>query len=55
MINPLKKSGLFATPKDMKALEAYVEMLPPQDRVMAWILSGMTWNLASQTLEDGYY
>jgi|TARA_R110000796_G_scaffold76589_9_gene171247 hypothetical protein len=48
----LKPSELFATPEGQKELEAYIERLPPSDRVLAWTIAGMTWNLACKLSEQ---
>ena len=41
--------GMFATPKDMKALEDYcARFTGPGERVIALTVMGMTWNLAAK-------
>ena len=44
----IKKQLYFPTPKDQEALQAYIEQLPPQDRIGAYRITGMTWNLLAE-------
>ena len=44
----LKKNGMCATPVDMDALTAYVAMFNGPEAIVAFTVSGMTWNLACE-------
>ncbi len=45
----LKPSSAFATPKDMKALMEYCDRFTgPGEKVIAYTIMGMTWNLAAK-------
>tara|TARA_R110000824_G_scaffold42980_13_gene125963 strand:+ start:325 stop:534 length:210 start_codon:yes stop_codon:yes gene_type:complete len=46
MIEPFKTWGMFATPEDRKALDAYVASFNGSERVVATVVMGMTWNFA---------
>jgi len=52
MENPLKKSDLFNTPNSVDDLHAYIERLNGTDKVMAYTIMGMTWNLASVKIDE---
>jgi len=45
-IEPFKTWGMFATPEDMDALQAYVAKFSGGEAVAANVVMGMTWNLA---------
>ncbi len=45
----LAKMDLFATPDDIKALEAYITSFSdPGERQVAVVVMGMTWNLCAE-------
>lgn len=50
----LHPSGLFATPKDLRALEAYCDSFSgPGEKVIAFTVAGMAWNLALKMVKNG--
>ena len=52
MDNPLKKSDLFNTPDSVEDLHAYIEKMNGMEKVMAYTIMGMTWNLASVKIDE---
>lgn len=52
MKNPIEKCGLFATPESMEVLQEYCERFSGGERTAAVTVLGMTWNLASETVEN---
>ena len=44
----LKKNGMTATPVDVDALAAYIAKFSGPEALVAFTVSGMTWNLASE-------
>lgn len=49
--NPFKKSGFFATPESMEALQDYVAMFKGSEGVIANTIMGMTWNLCAEIVQ----
>ncbi len=52
MQNPLKKADLFNTPNSVEDLHAYIERMNGSEKVMAYTIMGMTWNLASDKVDE---
>ena len=52
MKNPLKKADLFNTPNSVEDLHAYIERMNGSEKVMAYTIMGMTWNLASDKVDE---
>ena len=52
MKNPIVKQGMFATPDDWKRIETMIEGLPRKDRIHGYTIAYMTWNYASQVVDD---
>lgn len=50
--NPLKKADLFNTPNSVEDLHAYIERMNGSEKVMAYTIMGMTWNLASDKVDE---
>ena len=48
----LEKCGLFHTPSSMEALMQWIESLNGGERAVAMTAAMMSWNLASDTVED---
>jgi hypothetical protein len=45
-LDPLNKHGMFNTPKDLDAIEAWIELHPPEERIHLYTAAYMAWNLA---------
>lgn len=52
MENPIKPCALFAAPKDLDELYAYMEKFSGSERTVAVVIMGMTWNLAHKIFEE---
>lgn len=52
MNNPITKCELFHTPESMKELQDYIERFNGSERVIAYTIMGITWNLASKVIDD---
>ncbi len=44
---PIKEGGSINTPNSVGDLHAYIERMRNVEKVMAYTIMGMTWNLAS--------
>ncbi len=44
--DPLNKHGMFNTPKDLDAIESWIELHPPEERIHLYTAAYMAWNLA---------
>lgn len=44
----LSKMGLFATPDSVDALQEYIERFNADEKVVAYTIMGLTWNLCSE-------
>jgi hypothetical protein len=51
MINPIPRSGFFATPETVEDLMAYVERMSGSERVVATTVAMMALNLANQLVQ----
>ena len=51
MQNPIKKSEIHNTPKNMNALMDYLEQLNGAEKLAAFTVMGMTWNLAHDVVQ----
>lgn len=49
--NPITKHALFATPSGFDAVENMINGLPKELRTVGYTVAGMTWNLASETVD----
>lgn len=52
MENPIGKHKIFHTPASMDELNQYIERFSGPDRVIAYTVSGMAWNLASRLVDE---
>tara|TARA_R110000822_G_C14898326_1_gene448654 strand:- start:76 stop:255 length:180 start_codon:yes stop_codon:yes gene_type:complete len=52
MKNPITTCSLFITPKSTSDLQDYIEKLDGAEKVLAYTIAGMTWNLASQAIDE---
>jgi len=50
-VNPLGAMEICATPKDIKSLEKYIALFSGNEAVVAFTVMGMSWNLASATID----
>jgi hypothetical protein len=50
--NIFGKCDIFATPKDINDLQAYVDKFSGQEKIIAMTVMGMAWNLAHKMLAD---
>jgi len=50
--NRIRGTNMFATPKDMKALEAYCDRFTAGEKVVAFTVMGLTWNLAAKITDE---
>ena len=48
-INP---QPIFSTPKDMKALQDWIEQLSGGEKIVAYTAAGMAWNLAAKIVAE---
>ena len=48
----ITKMALFATPKNIEALQDWIEAHPPEERVHLWTAAGMAWNLAAELANE---
>jgi len=51
MINPIPRSGFFATPESIEDLMEYVERMTGQERVVATTVAMMALNLANKLVQ----
>ena len=51
MINPIPRSGLFAT-KTLAEIQDYIEMMPTEARATAYLIMQFTLNACNQIVED---
>lgn len=51
MINPIPRSGFFATPESIEALMEYVERMSGSERVVATTVAMMALNLANKLVQ----
>ena len=52
MMNPVPRSGFFATPDSVEALMEYVERMSGSERVVATTVAMMALNLANKLVEQ---
>ena len=52
MKNPITPSGLFHTPKTIEEMQAYVALFSGEDKVLAYTIMSMTWNLAAKIVAE---
>ena len=50
-VNPLTPIGMCSTPKDMENLMKYIALFSGGEAVVAFTVMGMSWNLASATID----
>ena len=48
----IQPSGFFATPKNMEALTKYCESFTGSEKLVAFTVMGMTWNLAAKVVNQ---
>ena len=49
----LQPSNLFDTPETVEDMQKRLEALPKADRVLAWTIFGLTWNLCAKLTSEG--
>jgi len=52
MKNPITPSGLFHTPETIEEMQAYVERFSGEEKVLAYTIMSMTWNLAAKIVAE---
>lgn len=48
----LTKNGLFATPESQENLIDWIERLSGGEKIVAYTVMGMTWNLCSKLVSE---
>lgn len=48
----IKPNGLFHTPESQEALQEWIERLSSSEKTLAYIVMGMTWNLAAKLTNE---
>lgn len=52
MINPIPKTGFFATPESYQELIGYIDRLNGSEKALAMTIACMSLNLAHQLVEE---